>query len=395
MLNSETNPNGSMSRTTLPSPTTALGLTLTGVDDAYVIISNFMAIASMASCLLIVSIYVAYKDVRTTSRLLLVLLSCADFIVNVATLLQTATYYKSFTFPSQKSFLCQTAAGVMVYSQVCAALWTTALTFYLFLSISGRCIKVARSVFIFFNVFCWLMPMVVSLSADIAGVYGYNMTDIVLYKHPSSCWIGNKVKNPLSWFFLTVEGWVIAAYIIVSILYLVISWTICCKKTKGKQISGDDIGWAIEEQRANEQLRFIPVIYVCTRIWGTGYFLFTQYPHSRHPRASDWLMIIKAFGDNSQGLVNVIFFCLATKQVRHTLATALYRYCSCFSGWYSRHKFIGTEKWMRVQQIVRRTARLPRRSRNLDGSDLDLSGISLDLPAPDAEFAEDEVIFEQ
>lgn len=48
---------------------------------------------------------------------------------------------------------------------------------------------------------------------------------------------------------------------------------------------------------------------------------------------------------------------------------------------------------MKVQSIVR--VRMPKKARNLDGSDLDLSGISLDLPSPDGDFPEDEVIFER
>ncbi|BFY99881.1 hypothetical protein BsWGS_02921 [Bradybaena similaris] len=368
-------------------------LTMTGMDAAYVLFCNITAILSIAACLVILSVYAAYKDIRTRSRLLLVYLSCADIVVNVSSLLQTATYHKSFQFPKQTSFLCQTAAGVMVYSQVSTALWTLALTFYLLLCLGGHCSKVSNRVMICFHVFCWLMPLVVSLSADFAGVYGYNITDILLYSHPVSCWIGGTVKSPRSWYFLTVEGWVIATYIIISLMHFAITWSVSCKKTKGKIITGDNIAEGIAEQAANEKLRFIPVIYVCTRIWGTGYFFFTHYPDSRHLRASDWLLLFKAIGDNSQGIVNAIFFCLTTQQIRQPLVTNLSRCCKCFSGWLSNHRTIGKNKWMKVQSIVR--VRMPKKSRNLDGSDIDLSGISLDLPSPDGEFPEDDVIFER
>lgn len=68
------------------------------------------------------------------------------------------------------------------------------------------------------------------------------------------------------------------------------------QRNKGKVLSGDDVIQELAIQTANEQLRFIPAIYVCTRIWGTAYFLFTRYPEDRHLRAFDWLMIIKVSG---------------------------------------------------------------------------------------------------
>lgn len=71
-------------------------LTMTAMDAAYVLFCNITAILSIAACLVIFSVYVAYKDIRTPSRLLLVYLSCADIVVNVSSLLQTATYQKSF-----------------------------------------------------------------------------------------------------------------------------------------------------------------------------------------------------------------------------------------------------------------------------------------------------------
>lgn len=73
------------------------------------------------------------------------------------------------------------------------------------------------------------LAVVVSLSADFAGVYGYNITDILLYSHPVSCWIGGTVKSPRSWYFLTVEGWVLATYLIISLMHFAITWSVSCK----------------------------------------------------------------------------------------------------------------------------------------------------------------------
>ncbi|CAL1533500.1 unnamed protein product [Lymnaea stagnalis] len=225
--------------------------------------------------------------------------------------------------------------------------------------------------------------------------------DILLYQHPTPCWISNRVKNKLAWYLLTVEGWVMAAFVTVSLAYLSVTWAIIRQRNKGKVVTGENVIEELALRTANQQLRFIPVIYVCTRIWGTGYFLFTRYPENSHLRASDWLLILKAFGDNSQGLANAIFFCLATQQIRSIMHKKLKTCCACFSGWCRRHKIIGPERWTAVSSIVRmRKGQLPnRRSRNLDESDLDLSGISLELPPPGGDCVdngnEDDVIFER
>lgn len=367
---------------------------MTSLDLAFVMISNVTSFLSVSGSLAIISCYVTMKEIRTTSRLLLVFLSVANIIQGLATLLQTGTYYRSVQFPPESSFLCQSAAGLMVLGHVCCALWTVAVTFYLFLCVAGHCITVANRILFLLHAFCWIMPLVVSLSADISGVYGYNMDDVLRHGHPTSCWLSDRVTNPMPWYLLTVEGWTLAAYVIIALLYIPISFAIYCKKTQGKEVEGDDVIEQLAVQTANEQLRFIPVIYVCTRIWGTAHFLLTRYPEHSRLRSYDVFLIIRAMGDNLQGLVNAVFFCLATRQIRRLMYNKLTRCCT----WARANRIIGHDHWVRVPSIVRAvTHRRPRKHKDMDGSDLDISGISLDLPSPDGDLGtgEDDVIFER
>lgn len=47
-------------------------------------------------------------------------------------------------------------------------------------------------------------------------------------------------------------------------------------------------------QTANKQLRYIPLIFICLRIWGTFYFLFVQYgPAKGRDMFGDSLLIMK------------------------------------------------------------------------------------------------------
>ncbi|XP_012943111.1 uncharacterized protein LOC101850750 [Aplysia californica] len=240
---------------------------MTSLDLAFVMISNVTSFLSVSGSLAIISCYVTMKEIRTTSRLLLVFLSVANIIQGLATLLQTGTYYRSVQFPPESSFLCQSAAGLMVLGHVCCALWTVAVTFYLFLCVAGHCITVANRILFLLHAFCWIMP-----------------------------------RRSLS-----------------SLL---------------------------------------------------------------------------AMGDNLQGLVNAVFFCLATRQIRRLMYNKLTRCCT----WARANRIIGHDHWVRVPSIVRAvTHRRPRKHKDMDGSDLDISGISLDLPSPDGDLGtgEDDVIFER
>ncbi|XP_055885275.1 G-protein coupled receptor 157-like [Biomphalaria glabrata] len=370
-----------------------INITFQSVDTAYVLISDFMSVLSCIGCMVIIILYVAYKNLRTTSRLLLVCLSVADIFVCISTVLQTETYYESIALPQQKSYRCQISASLLVFSQICAALWTVAVTFYLFLCVTCRYVTVANRIVFLFHIFCWGMPILVATSAEISGVYGYSTQDLYLYHHPTSCWISDRVANPTQWHLLTVEGWVMAAFVSVSIMYLFITGSVMKQKGRGRVLAGDDVVQELAIQTANEHLRFIPALYVATRLWGTAYFFFTRYQDSSHLRASDWLMIFKAIGDNSQGLVNAIYFCTSSRQVRLVVGKKLSTLCFCCSGWCKQQKLNAQDKWKGVNSIVR-MRKGPKRPKQLDGSDLDLSGISLDLPT-ESTGGEDEVIFER
>ncbi|GFS03479.1 hypothetical protein ElyMa_004632900, partial [Elysia marginata] len=84
-----------------------------------------------------------------------------------------------------------------------------------------------------------------------------------------------------------------AASLLICVLYIPITCSIIKGKGKGKEITDEDVIEELAKQTANEQLRFIPVIYVCTRIWGSLHFLFTRYPEEANLRSSDWLMLFR------------------------------------------------------------------------------------------------------
>ncbi|GFN95028.1 G protein-coupled receptor 157 [Plakobranchus ocellatus] len=368
------------------------------VDSAYINISGLTTMLSIGGCLVIIVLYMTFKEIRTTSRMLLMFLSIADIVVGVSSILQIGDYKISYKLPEQSTAMCQLSAALYVGGQVCAALWTCAVITYLFLCVSLRWVSIANRIVGLFHIFCWGMPVVVSLSAHLSDVFGYNSADVLEQNHPTGCWLSDRVSNPLPWYLITVEGWVLSAYVLICLLYMPITWSIIKGKHRGKEITDDDVIEELAKETANEQLRFIPVIYFCTRIWGSAHFLFTRYPTHTSLRSSDSLMLFRAFGDNSQGLVNAVFFCLATKQIRNLLTTRFWCCFICCAGCCRKTRSLGKRTFMRVPNnlIVKMQHRKPSRTKALDGSDLDISGISLDLPSPDdTKIEEDEIIFER
>ncbi|KAK7492955.1 hypothetical protein BaRGS_00015902 [Batillaria attramentaria] len=370
-------------------------VTLTSLDAAFVIITNLTCIASMAGCLVVTGLYLMYPDVRTTSRKLLLHLSAANFIQCISGLLQAATYYKTLLFPDERKFICESAASTTVIGHTASALWTCAVTVYLFLAVSARAITLANRLVVLFYAFCWGMPLVVATAAGVSDVYGYDITDILYYQHPAMCWISDRVANSLDWCFITVEGWVIATYFISLLLFVVINCTVMCQSVN------DAVVEDLAIQTACRQLRLVPFIYCLLRVWGTAHFLFTEYPTKRHLRAFDWLLIIRAFGDNAQGLANCILFCATTVKIRRMMSRATRRWCSCCSKWCQKQqRRLADEKWLPrpIVRFGRKVTKLKRRS--ADGSDLDISGISLDLPPTEEleeepKYTEDEILFER
>ncbi|XP_046548559.1 G-protein coupled receptor 157-like [Haliotis rubra] len=355
--------------------------TFTAVDAAYVIITNGVSVISIIGNLVIVGCYYMYHDIRTTGRKLLVCLSIANFIMCIAALLQAATFYKSTERVLQeRSVLCETAALFTVYSHTAMCLWTDAIGFYLFLCMTLRFIVVANRVTWLFHVFSWIMPAVVAFSAGASDVYGYDDTFLRKHRRPAPCWISDRVSNKMDWYFVTVEGWTLASYLASILLYVVITCSV-----NWKAIKKVDREYVIEDmaiQTANKQLRYIPIIFICLRIWGTLYFLCVQYGTARaRDLFADWLLIAKAIGDNSIGLANCMLFLLSIKAMRKRIARWFSERC--------KGKVSMPENW-RPSIIVRRMQKKKAKG-------LDLSGISLDFPTNEdsSSIVDDDILFER
>jgi len=101
------------------------------------VLITVMALLSIAGCLLIVITYIAYKDLRTIARTMLVHLSVADIIVSLSRVfglyINHARYSKErehwadYIRHSTSDSSCYTQASFTAYGSIASLLWSNAI----------------------------------------------------------------------------------------------------------------------------------------------------------------------------------------------------------------------------------------------------------------------------
>lgn len=156
---------------------------------------------SMLGALLIILSYICIKDIRTKARQVLVHLSIADFGVACANFIGVCVYFDQYIrhcpFESKagnESFLntnpktdtitngvntltscevllqlCKAQAFVAAYSTLASVLWTLCLAVYIYCLVFHTNKKVHLRVIYAAYVFCWGMPLFISLWLVITG----------------------------------------------------------------------------------------------------------------------------------------------------------------------------------------------------------------------------------
>lgn len=162
---------------------------------------------SMLGALLIILSYMCIKEIRTKSRQILVHLSVADFGVASANFIGVCVYFDQYirhcpleSHTSQHSTsaldkekfsngvnthtscgtllqLCKTQAFIAAYSTLASVLWTLCLAVYIYCLVFYTSKRVHLRVVCIAIVFCWGMPLFVSLWLVITGKYIYPSTE--------------------------------------------------------------------------------------------------------------------------------------------------------------------------------------------------------------------------
>lgn len=144
--------------------------------QAFLVTSSLL---TLVGSLLIMVTFALYKEIRTSSRHIIVCISIADFITAVGNLGGAFLPIKNRPGCVVTSFLGSTA--------LCSSfLWTMMLAVFLYLTLVKDKLQLATSLIVpWFHLICWGIPLVINIVAVTTGRLGNNMDVAVA----GWCWI--------------------------------------------------------------------------------------------------------------------------------------------------------------------------------------------------------------
>lgn len=191
------------------------------------ILAIFSSSASIIGCLLIIIIYVVWREFRTTARTILLFISIADLFTATGYVIGSAVYlhYKVYTIDlgmdsrlhSGYNTSCKSQSFVTTASSVASFFWTTVLAFYLYMTIVHKMYKFVRRLMPLIHVISWGVPLVLCSVALARDWLGPSLDDTSV----SWCFVAHqkqgRVHREIQ--LLLGKGWEVVAYILVIIFY--------------------------------------------------------------------------------------------------------------------------------------------------------------------------------
>lgn len=221
-----------------PPTTVSLHIHPVTPDTTLRIIVGITCSLSIIGSLVIILSYIGFKQLRTTTRLILVHISVMDFGVAAANLVGTSVDFNKYYFdsnhgnysrdgwpiivPPKKStdVLCQTQAAVAVFSTSGSILWTLCMSIYLYFRIVHHVTpSIARLTLWASTFFCYFLPSLFVVWTLFTNRLGYSPYD-------SEGWCGERMVNIFSGerqIILSIIGydlWICLIYFLVPILYI-------------------------------------------------------------------------------------------------------------------------------------------------------------------------------
>jgi len=287
-------------------------VTLVALNTVISVVCLFSAFGS----LIIILTYLCWPDVRTTSRLLLVFLSIADFVTAVGNCF--GVLYRG------TDIFCKIQSGFTTLSSLCSFFWTVCIGVYLYICLQSN--MLADRFVILFNIISWGLPSLLIILAASFNVLG-GSTDTELYTG-GWCWIrsGLSYDASLFWHLFAGKGWEVATYFATCLIYILIRMRLRRKLLYQSQETRLLSNNTLEVlQQMDRKLIWVPVIFVFIRIWGTIRFFLQvgNTPESLAVANSVVLILLQGIGDSIQGFFNCILFCFFTKKVRKKIFDVL------------------------------------------------------------------------
>eukprot|EP00118_Oscarella_pearsei_P027092 m.1010 g.1010 ORF g.1010 m.1010 type:complete len:388 (+) comp5454_c0_seq1:129-1292(+) len=295
--------------------------------NALSVVTTVIGALSTLGCLTIVITYMAYPNLRTMTRKLLVYLSFADYFVAVGNVIG-AVFQCRVLAPTSHAGEIQ--SFVNTFATMCSYFWTTFFAVYLYVVIVKGNVNLADKLVWMFHVVGWLLPAAVTTAAAVKGKLGCtkgangNTSEAGLADDTGGwCWIklDESHGQNVAWMLITAKFWEVSCYVVLIIFYVLIKRHVNQEKSayshNRRLVTRDSL--AAVTKTVDKKLIFVPVIFIGIRIWGTiRFFLYVASPLLIEcgNNKTVWLMYMQGIGDSAQGAFNCVLFCFAAKSVR-------------------------------------------------------------------------------
>lgn len=179
------------------------------------ILATLTASLSIFGTTFIIVSYFAWKDIQSTSRKILVYISVADFLTSVGTIMGLW---------SSDPLVCTVQSTMGTLAVLCSFFWTVFMSVYLYVSLARKRPRVANKLMILFHILGWGVPIVVTTIAARTEKLGNNKDEVT----SGWCWVKNAMsfEQQILWMLLAGKGWEMAAYIIITVLYVLVRQSI-------------------------------------------------------------------------------------------------------------------------------------------------------------------------
>ena len=173
------------------------------VDVTVKIIVSTSCLLSMAGSLLIIFTFLAWPDIRTEPRKILLYLSIADFIAAASYLHGVIQDF------NENSRDCIIQSALSTFSNVSSFFWTMSLAVYLYVTIVKVDKDRADRLLWLFHLISWGIPSVIVICAVSTGGLGYDES----YISVGWCWVDLDNELYLLWILLAGKIWELLAYV--------------------------------------------------------------------------------------------------------------------------------------------------------------------------------------
>ena len=143
---------------TSPSSTEGTSNEALIMNHVYVTMTAIMSALSMIGCVITLSTYLHFRELRMTSRRLLVFLSMADFLTALGNFLGVMWVLFRSSALEGNMLYCKAHSAMTVFSSISSYLWSTAIAIFLYVALVRANPQLAETLAKLAHAVCWPVP---------------------------------------------------------------------------------------------------------------------------------------------------------------------------------------------------------------------------------------------